>query len=436
MKTSADILFRRWLLITQYYHPEAGAPQVRLRALARELTRRGCEVDVLTAMPNYPTGKIFPSYRGKLICRETIDGCRVNRMWLFAGAGRNPVSRLLCYLSFSLGVVFRAPFMKKYDMIFVEAQPITLAFAGWLLRLIRGTPFIYNTPDLQVEIAEEQQWLGSRALLKAAAGIETFLMQQSFCVATVTESFVDHFSKTRGIPRARISLLPNGADPELLRPMPPDLEYARQLGVEGKHVITYCGTLAHYHGLEVLIDAAARIQDREDVVFLIAGNGPVRQSLEERSQALGLKNVLFKNCPFHEVQRLMSITTASMATVANIPAASKMRLAKVIPPLACGVPVIYVGRGEFVDILRQQGCGWVIDPPSADKLAETIEQVTKNPEAAARMGKAGLEYVQQNLVWSQIVERWLTDLRCVKTGQDLWGLRKFNLGSPAENRLS
>ncbi len=436
MDTSTEIPFRRWLLITQYYHPEAGAPQVRLRALVRELTRHGCEVDVLTAMPNYPTGKIFSSHRGKLTCKETIDGCTVRRLWLFAGAGRNPVARLLCYLSFSIGAVLRTPWMGKYDMVFVEAQPITLAFAGLLLRLTRRIPFIYNTPDLQVEIAEEQQWVGSRALLKAAAAVETFLMRRSFCVATVTESFVDHFSKTRAIPRSRISFLPNGADVEALRPTPPDFEYARQLGVEGKRVITYCGTLAHYHGLEVLIDVAAKIRHREDVVLLIAGNGPVRQALEERSRFLDLKNVLFGQCAFHEVRRLMSITTASVATIANIPAASKMRLAKVIPPLACGVPVIYVGRGEFAEILRQQGCGWVIEPSSADKLAETIERIANDPETAARMGRIGREYVEQHLAWSQIVDRWLTDLRCVKTGQDLWGRREFNLhSSPAENRL-
>jgi glycosyltransferase involved in cell wall biosynthesis len=423
VETSTEIPFRRWLLITQYYAPEAGAPQVRLRALVRELTQRGCEVDVLTAMPNYPTGKIFPSYRGKLSCTETIDGCKVRRLWLFADAGRNPVSRLLCYLSFSIGAALRAPWMGKYDMVFVEAQPITLAFAGLLLKLTRRIPFIYNTPDLQVEIAEEQQWMGSRALLKAAAAVETFLMQRSFCVATVTESFVDHFSRTRAIARRRISFLPNGADVEALRPAAPDVEYARQLGVEGKRVITYCGTLAHYHGLDVLIDAAAKTRHRDDIVFLIGGDGPVRAMLQERSRSLGLKNVLFVACPFHEVRRLMSITTASVATIANIPAASKMRLSKVIPSLACGIPVIYVGRGEFAGILRQQGCGWLVEPSSADQLAGTIERIADDPEAAVRMGKIGREYVEQHLAWPQIVERWLTDLRCVKTGEDLWDRR-------------
>src|SRR5215469_7059521 len=50
---------KRWLILTQYYAPEIGAPQIRLRSVARELQRHGIQVTVLTALPNYPVGKIF-----------------------------------------------------------------------------------------------------------------------------------------------------------------------------------------------------------------------------------------------------------------------------------------------------------------------------------------------------------------------------------------
>src|SRR5665213_1509364 len=90
--------FQRWLILTQYYHPEPGAPQIRLRALARELTRMGCDVEVLTAMPNYPDGRISEAYRGKLFCNDVIDGIPVHRQWLYAAAGRQPLRRLACYM--------------------------------------------------------------------------------------------------------------------------------------------------------------------------------------------------------------------------------------------------------------------------------------------------------------------------------------------------
>src|SRR5205823_2871431 len=75
---------QRWLILTQYYPPEIGAPQIRLRCLARQLQRDGKQVSVLTAMPNYPAGKIFDGYRGRFSCRERIDGVDVRRTWVDA----------------------------------------------------------------------------------------------------------------------------------------------------------------------------------------------------------------------------------------------------------------------------------------------------------------------------------------------------------------
>lgn len=423
---SNDLPFHRWLFITQYYHPEQGAPQIRLRALAEELTRRGCEVHVLTAMPNYPLGRIYAEYGGKFMANDVIDGCIVRRLWLYARTGRSSAARLLCYLSFTVLATLYAPFIKRSDIVFVEAQPITLALAGLACRLFRRIPFIYNTPDLQVEIAGEARWIGSRTLLAMAQYFEAFLMRRSFCVSTVTTSFADHFARARAIPRSRISLLPNGADTRTLRPEKPDRDFARRLGVDGKAVFTYCGTQAHYHGLEFILDAAQSLQNRKDIVILMVGNGPVRPGLERRARFQGLSNVVFADVPFSETRRLMSFTRAALATVVNMHSATKMRLSKVVPPLACGVPVIYAGDGEFTEILTTQGCGIAVTRSSPLVFSAAIARLADDPELAMNMGLRGREYVEQNLSWTDIVDRWLDDLRCVKAGKDLWQHRAQN----------
>ena len=50
-------------LITQYYKPEMGAPQNRLYEMCTELKKLGVDISVVTGMPNYPTGKIFDTYK-------------------------------------------------------------------------------------------------------------------------------------------------------------------------------------------------------------------------------------------------------------------------------------------------------------------------------------------------------------------------------------
>ena len=87
----------------------------------------GIEVDVLTAMPNYPTGEIFEDYRGKVHLREKIDGVSVTRVWIYAGSGRSAPIRLMNYLSFTLTAAPLALLGTRYDAVFIEAQPLSLS---------------------------------------------------------------------------------------------------------------------------------------------------------------------------------------------------------------------------------------------------------------------------------------------------------------------
>ena len=126
---------------------------------------------------------------------------------------------MLNYLSFTFHTLLCLKLAKGKQVVFIEAQPITLALYGLLARWLFKVPYIYNTPDLQVEIAGERGWIG-RSFVKLAALIETYLMKQAYSVSTVTHAFVEHFITTRGVPRERMSFLPNGVDLEDLRPLP------------------------------------------------------------------------------------------------------------------------------------------------------------------------------------------------------------------------
>ncbi|HXB68168.1 MAG TPA: glycosyltransferase family 4 protein [Candidatus Acidoferrales bacterium] len=419
VRSSLAAPFSRWLIVTQYYPPEPGAPQIRLSALARELTRHGCSVQVLTALPNYPFGRIADAYRGRLSVRELRDGIPVERLWLYPAAGRKPVSRLLCYSSFTLAAISRIVSYRP-DVVFVEAQPITLALAGVVLKALRGVPFIYNTPDLQVEIAGDKRWITIQALIRGAARLESALMRKALCVATVTDAFVDHFAQNRGVPKSRITFLPNGADTEALLPLPADDEYARALGVSGKTVFTYAGTHAPYHGLEIMLEAAEQLRDRQDIVLLMVGNGPIRQDMERQAAQRKLSNLVFRDSPFSEMVRLMSISRAAIATISDMQAASKMRLSKVVPPLACGRPVIYVGKGESVRLLREHNCGVAVESGRADEFAAAVRMLADSPTACQEMGANGRRLAESEFSWQLIVERWLEQVNAVVAGRDPW----------------
>jgi glycosyltransferase involved in cell wall biosynthesis len=386
--------------------------------MARELDRLGCSVRVITGMPNYPVGKIYPGYEGKLTSREEIDGVPVRRMWLYPATGRSTIRRILNYLSFTATGALALLFQGKVDLVFVEAQPVTLAFPAFLNRLFRRVPYVYNTPDLQVEYAAEDRWVGLRLLIRFARWLEGFLMRRALAVTTVTHAFIEHFERERNISRNRLAFLPNGADTERLRPMERDQELAGRLGVGDRKVFTFAGTHAPYQGLEVILATAKLLKDRKDIVFLMVGDGPVRSQLIEQAEREGIDNILFRSSPFDEMPRLMSLTYASLVVLRRLQIAHKMRLSKAIPPLSCGVPLLYAGWGETAEIVEREGVGLRVEPENPEALAAAVRKLADDEALRNAMGRRGRALAEREFSWRFIVTDWMRQIGRIQEGLD------------------
>jgi colanic acid biosynthesis glycosyl transferase WcaI len=400
---------RRWLILTQYYPPEIGAPQIRLRSVAHMLRRHGIAVEVLTAMPNYPAGKIFPGYAGRWHMREEIDGIAVRRTWVYAGTGKSASIRLANYLSFTCTSLLASLTGPRPDVMFVESQPLSLGLVAILMKWLRGVPYIYNVPDLQIEVAKQLGFMQNRSFLRVAAALENFFLRQSWKISTVTHRFTEHFQK-RGLPRIQITFLPNGADTEFLKPQPPSRALLNRWQLHDKKVFLYVGTHAYYHGLDTLIEAATLLRERSDIVFLMIGDGPERARLKQLSMDHGLTNVIFGQSPYEEMDQLYSIAYASVATLRKIEVAQDMRLSKIFPSLSCAVPVIYAGVGEAAELLEAHKCGVVVEPEEPELLAQTIVSLAADHTRQHDMGCAGRAFVEREYSWSTIVGRWLAEL--------------------------
>lgn len=402
---------RRVLVLTQYYAPESGAAPIRLRAVVRELVRLGVEVRVLTGMPNYPTGRIYHGFERRWRMHEHIDGVPVTRVWLYPAAGRGALRRLLNYLSFTTSSLIALAFQPRADVVFVEAQPLTLGVPALLNKWLRGVPYIYNTPDLQVEYAGEDQWVGIRALIACARALEGVLMRQALAVSTVTHAFIEHFHREHGLPRERLTFLPNGADIELLRPLPYDEALAAALGVDGRTVFTFAGTFAPYQGLEVILEAATLLRHRRDLLFLMVGDGPVRQPLADEARRRGLDNVRFRpTIPMAEMPALMSVSWAALVVLRKLRIATKMRLAKAVPPLACGVPLVFAGWGESADLVEREQVGVLVPPEEPQALAHAIERLADDAAGRQAMSVRARALAEREFSWTLIVGNWAKEI--------------------------
>jgi len=400
---------QRWLVLTQYYAPEIGAPQIRLRSLVRELRRHGKDVSVLTAMPNYPAGRVFDHYRGRYFCRETIDGVDVKRTWVYAATGKAFGARFLNYCSFTMTALAVALLGPRPDVLFVEAQPLPLGIVALLMKYLRRVPYIYNVPDLQVDVARELGFVHKGSLLRLAARLESLLLKHAWNVSTVTHRFMKHF-EARGVPASRITFLPNGADTDLLQPREPDPEYLSEWRLHDKKTFVYAGTHAYYHGLDTLIAAAEILKADPAIRIVMVGDGPERERICRLAREKQLGNIVFANVPYEKTAELYSIAWAAVATLRNVPVAKSMRLSKVFPALSCGVPVIYSGEGEAAELLAQNECGITTPPEDPAALAAAMSSLARDSARRHSLASNGRRLAQTTYSWATIVENWLQTL--------------------------
>ena len=133
----------RILFVTQYYLPETGAPQNRLAGLADEFKKTGVDVEVLTAMPNYPQMKIYLGYQNKFLYVETINNVKIYRGWIFIGKSRKMFFRLVNYFSFVFtSYIVSFKIKGKFDFVICESPPLFLGISAYLISKRKRAKFI------------------------------------------------------------------------------------------------------------------------------------------------------------------------------------------------------------------------------------------------------------------------------------------------------
>ena len=201
-------------LLTQYYKPEMGAPQNRLFEMLSGLKSLGNNVCVVTGMPNYPTGSIFPQYKGKFSLVEKIDDIDIKRYWLFASNSKKTIPRLLNMLSFSVLTLLGLSFFKKHriDYLIVESPPLLLCISAWLISKLTKAKLVTNVSDLWPLSAKELGVLSEKSLVyKILEIIERFIYKKSFICMGQSEQITEYIrTKTN----SDVYLFRNGVDPK------------------------------------------------------------------------------------------------------------------------------------------------------------------------------------------------------------------------------
>ena len=382
----------RILLLTQYFPPETGAAQNRLSDLARRLASAGHEITVLTSMPNYPQGRIFDAYRGRLFSTETDGRMRVLRTWCYVSQNRRFVSRLLNYCSFAaLSLVADLLASGKQDVIVVESPPLFLGLTGVVLSRWRRAKMILNVSDLWPQSAVSMGMLRNKTLIQIASAIENYLYHCSYAVTGQTEGIVQHIRSR--VPDVPVELITNGVDPRKFSNAAQQRMAVRaELGFAENFVVGYAGLHGLAQGLDTLLDAAEMLySERQSMRFAFFGDGPEKHRMMEQARARELKNVLF--FPPQSPERMPGILACldvALVPLRNLPLFSGALPSKLFEGMASGVPIVLAApAGEATRLVQQANCGICVPPEDSLAMAGAISQLASDSALCRTLGENG-----------------------------------------------
>lgn len=397
------------LMLTQYYPPEPGAASVRLQAMARELVRNGWRVKVVTAFPHH-LGYRDHQYRMKVAVKEQDGPIPVVRTWVWVVPTGRIWRRLLNYFSFVATSLVGLSRMGPADYLLVESPPLFLGLSAYLYCRMHRIPYIFSVSDLWPESAVALGFLKNRLAIRLAEALEHFLYRHAYRVSAVTEGIREHVAAVVGADR--VLFAPNGVDLNKFPAVPPDRALARELGIEGKKVFLYPGTLGYAQGLEVIVGAAQELRSETDIVFLLVGDGPVKKDLEQKVAAMNLSNVVFEDLqPVERMPLYLALACAVVVPLRRHRLFSGARPSKVFPAWSAGVPVIFSGEGEMASVMEASHAGMTVPPGDVLALAEAVLTMAKmSTQEVQEMGQRGRAFVAEHYTWPKIMDHWLDGL--------------------------
>ena len=411
------------LYVSQYFPPEMGAPAARAAELARHWADSGHEVSVLTGFPNHPTGVVPKGWRPRLrrlIYHEHVTvagagGFDVYRTWLWPLPNRKSHERMRNYASFCISAALRGLALPAPEVIIATSPQLLVGLTGWWLAFARGVPFVFEVRDLWPEslaavgVSEENS-----LLCRALGGIANFLYQRADRIVVVSPAFREPLVTRWRVPADKIAVVENGVETDLFAPQPPSQNKAlrRELGADGKFLVVYIGTMGNAHGLETLLDAAARLRSSNPgVLFLLIGEGAEKRRIQFLALEHGLENVRFLDQqPREKIPAFISAADACLVLLKKTEVFKTVIPTKMLEFMSCARPVILGVDGQAREIVEQAGAGLVIEPENPVALADAVTQLTRDPELGVALGRKGREYILQKFSRAQTAEKYISVL--------------------------
>jgi colanic acid biosynthesis glycosyl transferase WcaI len=382
------------LFVNQYYWPDHASTAQHLADLAEHLAARGHEVHVLCGLGAYKPGTASsPKY-------EVHNGVTIHRVAATSFGRKSTLHRMIDYLSFYFRAFLAALMLPRFDVVATLTTPPIIGLIGTFLRRLKGSRHVFWSMDLHPDasIALGRMSIKNPVVAKLA-WLSDVVYRQADKVVVLGPYMADRIAYKK-VRRERLAIIPVWSRRDEIYPLPREgHELRAQLGLTDKFVAMYSGNLGLAHSFGEIIEAARRLKDRDDLVFLFVGGGPRISEVRAAKEEEGLDNIrLMDYFPREQLHASLSVADVHLSTM-------RSEMTGIVVPgklygaMASGRPTLFVGPNhcESADTIREADCGLTVKLEDADSLVEALDLLISDPEHAAELGRrARLAFLAQH----------------------------------------
>ena len=389
----------RILVLGINYAPEKTSVAPFTTGLCEHLAALGHRVTVVTAFPYYPKWRVWDGYRGEFFRREFIRGVEVHRVRHFVPRKPSKLFHPLAYeLSFMLAAFAAALFAGKCDLIYCSCPPPTVAFAAWLLGLLKRAPFVVKLTDLASDAAFSTGIVKNNMLLRLARSFEKFTCSKAFAVVCLCQGFIDRL-RERGVPPEKLHLIPDWGNSS------PVSSGAHAIHPE-VFLAMHTGNMGKKQDLQNLVRAAQLSRQDSGLLWLLVGEGEERAALEQEILRHELTNI--RLLPLQPPEAVPQMYAAADALLLNQRSAVEDAVipSKLLTYMSSGSAVVAAvsGRSEAARHVRRADCGVLVPAEDPDALLGGVNELRRAPALRQRLGRNGRAYAEAHFTKDRVLQ--------------------------------
>ncbi|RDE09142.1 WcaI family glycosyltransferase [Pelagibacterium lacus] len=399
------------LILGLNYAPETIGIGIYTAGMAEYLAEAGHSVRVIAAKPYYPQWKIMDGHSPFGWSRRNENDVRITRVPHYIPANPTTARRLLHHLSFALGSAVPALWsgiVWRPDIVLTIAPSLIAAPVARIAALCAGAKSWLHVQDFEVEAAFATGLMEAKgASARLAHGFERTVLSLFDIVSTISPPMCARLAD-KGVPNCRIVEFRNWADIETIRPLTSPSAFRARWDIATPHVALYSGSIANKQGLEIIVKAASLLKGRTDLTFVVCGEGPNKQRLEQ--QATGLRNIRFHDLqPRDDLHELLGLATIHLLPQ-RPDTADLLFPSKLANMFASGRPVIATAAEGTALAEEVDGRGLVTPPEDTAAFAAAISTLCDDRTVRDRLGAAARRHAEQRLSRHAILRAWETEV--------------------------